>query len=144
MAKKKWRRRTHGTARQIGQAFPVEESSMQSRKANLPRISENRQSRLRRMFDNEEREKEKRLKELAEKKKHEKHMMGQPIEEYEEPTVDEQIRAEAGEVKKVVMEINYDTKSNLHRLSDWLRQTRIGRFFERKKEEKESKLPNSL
>jgi hypothetical protein len=39
MPKKQWRKRTHGTARQIGNAFPLDSESQQSMKAKLPRAT---------------------------------------------------------------------------------------------------------
>lgn len=86
MAKKKWRRRTHGTPNQIGKAFPLEESSMQSRKARLPKPSiwiRGNPLRLQWKGKSDEEkladDRKKRFKELNKKNEREVRMFGLPV-----------------------------------------------------------------
>jgi hypothetical protein len=151
--KKRWRTRTSGTPSQVGQHFIIDDESMQSKKARLPPPSIwirgnplRRQSEEDKQDDERLKEKRKRLKKLArtyaEKKKHEKYMMGQPIHK-EEPKeglekFDQEVREEAKELKDglhddgvyAVVEIKREFKP----ISEILRDNRFYRWLDRKTE----------
>ena len=154
--RKRWRTRTTGTAAQRGQHFIIDDESIQSKRTRLPppsflvpRKKSILSNPLRRKSEEEklEDEKRKRLKELAEKKKHEKYMMGQPIHK-EEPKegfekFDQEIREEAKELKDglhddgvyAVVEIKREFKP----LSEILRESRFAQWLNRKAEEYKEK-----
>ena len=147
---KKWRRRTHGTARQIGKAFVIDDESQQHRKARLPQASfrvprrtTGRKGVLDRFHktdeEKQEEQKRKRLKILVEKKERSKegedkgkHMMGVPIPEEEEQNVLEELPDEIrAEVTPVIEEVKRDIKS----LSEILRESRFAQWLNRKADE---------
>jgi len=141
--RKQFRTRTSGTARQVGNVFPIEGSSMQSRKAGLPKYSDDRKNRvskiLREKFEQEEKNKRKRLKELSEQKKHGRRMFDVPVPnlEKEEPSeaelLDEEIKEDIDNLhEEGVTAVVFVKKEVAHPLSQALGNNRIVQSIKRR------------
>jgi hypothetical protein len=136
---RRWRTRTRGSPRQIGQHFVVDDESLQAKKSRLPKVEESKQSRLRRIFsrqfDAEEREKEKQRKRLRELKER-KQMYGIPIEEPKQPKLlvlgDEIVELpDADQLREEIEPVVEEIKVEFKPLSQILRESRFTQWLNR-------------